>query len=108
MHSRIASETRRALRTYMRRRRAHPTPLVCAAWLAMPLLAACGGGGGDDDNDSPSGGFTIGASCTALPPAAPPRLLALSAAELASLANETAANRRLMQLVGTPVCGVDV
>ena len=93
----------------MLRQRARDATFFLTAFVAMWLVAGCGSGGDNTSNDDlPAGGPTIGASCTALPPAAPPRLAALSAAELAALANETVAGRSLMQLVGAPVCGVDV
>jgi alpha/beta superfamily hydrolase len=73
--------------------------LICAS------LAACGGG---DSSSAPASPPIVGQSCSALPPAAPERRASLSASELLAAANGSSVDRRLMDFVGTPVCGVDV
>lgn len=76
-----------------------------ASWAALGatvLVAACGGGGGPlgEQNASPARG--------ALMQTPPPRITSLTAADFTASLQASSTGQGLLQLAGTPTCGVDV
>jgi hypothetical protein len=76
-----------------------------ASWVALGatlLVAACGGGGGPlgEQNASPARG--------ALMQNPPPRITSLTAADFTASLQASSTGQGLLQLAGTPTCGVDV
>ncbi len=76
-----------------------------ASWAALGatiVVAACGGGGGPlgEQNASPARG--------ALMQSPPPRITSLTAADFTASLQASASGQGLLQLAGTPTCGVDV
>lgn len=76
-----------------------------ASWAALGatvLVAACGGGGGPlgEQNANPARGTLMQSP--------PPRITALTAADFTASLQASASGQGLLQLAGTPTCGVDV
>ena len=75
--------------------------ITVAAFSAALLVAACGGGGG-----GPLGTQNANPTRGQLMQSPPPRVTALTAADFTAMLSASSAS--LLQLAGTPVCGVDV